>query len=176
SPLPAMLTVIAAGPLWTWRRLEYSFDYLQRMVRQVMRPGEQSGRLMQPADTAPLLRMLAALPLRAWRLESRSATASLQTGGEPVEDTSWQGQSARHYLFNRGAEQLELSLLWRNPQLAEQLETTVQAMLARVSAPAPTRAAGLRSVAGRLGTSGGRERRHRGLTRALDATLTRSEQ
>lgn len=176
SPLPAMLTVIAAGPLWTWRRLEYSFDYLQRMVRQMMRPGEQSGRLMQPADTAPLLRMLAALPIRAWRLESRSPAASLQTGGEAVEDTSWQGQSARHYLFNRGTDQLELSLLWGNPQLAEQLETTVQAMLARVSAPVPTRAAALRSVAGLVDSIGGVERRQRGLTRALHATLTRLDQ
>ncbi|MEE4250713.1 MAG: CHASE2 domain-containing protein [Alcanivoracaceae bacterium] len=176
SPLPAMLTVLAAGPLWTWRRLEYSFDYLQRMISQMMRPGEQSGRLMQPADTAPLLRMLGALPVRAWRLDNHSAAASLQIGGETVEDASWQGQSARHYLFSRGNEQLELSLLWRSPQLAEQLESTVQAMLARVSAPPATRAAALRSVAGFVDSIGGAERRQRGLTRALHAALTQLDQ
>lgn len=176
SPAAAMLTVLAAGPLWTWRRLEYSFDYLKRMIRHMMRPGEQSGRLAQPADTAPLLRMLGALPVRAWRLENRSEAVSLQTGGETVDDTSWQGQSARHYLFARGTEQFELSLLWRNPQLAGQLEPVIQAMLCRVSAPAPSRAAALRSVAGFVDSIAGAERRQRGLTRALHATLTRLDQ
>ncbi|MDF1628319.1 MAG: CHASE2 and HATPase_c domain-containing protein [Alcanivoracaceae bacterium] len=176
SPAATIATVLAAGPLWTWRRLEYSFDYLQRMVRQMMRPGEHSGRLMQPADTAPLLRMLGALPVRAWRLENRATAGSLLTGGEPVEDTSWQGQSASHYLFNRGNDRLELSVLWRSPQLAQQMETTVHAMLARVSAPAPTRAAALRSVAGLVDSISGAERRQRGLTRALHAALTKLDQ
>jgi CHASE2 domain-containing sensor protein/signal transduction histidine kinase len=175
SPAAALLTLAAAGPLWTWRRLEYSLAYLREVVARMLRPGEQAGRLVQPADLAPLLRMLKVLPLRAWRLENRTQT-ELQIGGEAVEDASWQGQSARHYPFQRGSDQLELSLLWRTPALAGQMENTIRAMLGRVSAPAPAEGAALRPVAEFVDRLGGMERRQRGLTRALHAGLAKLDQ
>lgn len=172
SPGAALLTIAVAGPLWTWRRLEYSLDYLKTMIQRTLRPGEQGGRLTQPADLAPLLRMLKVLPLRAWRLENRAA-GELQIGGETVEDASWQGQSARHYPLLRRNEALELSLVWNTPALAGQMDGLVRAMLGRVSAPATSTGPALRSVADFIDSLGGMERRQRGLTRALHASLTR---
>lgn len=171
SPAAAMLTVLVTGPLWVWRRLEYSFDYLRRTVARMVGSADRHGRLLQPTSMEPLLRMLSALPVRAWRLENRTA-ANLQVGGERVEDTSWQGQAARHYPFRRGVEEFELSLLWLEPSLAEQSQDAVSAMLARVSIPAPARGAALRTVAGFVDIVGAAERRQRGLSRALHAALT----
>lgn len=172
SPGAALLTIAVAGPLWTWRRLEYSLDYLKTMIQRTLRPGEQGGRLTRPADLAPLLRMLKVLPLRAWRLENRAA-GELQVGGERVEDASWQGQSARHYPLCRRNEELELSLVWNTPVLAGQMDGLVRAMLGRVSAPPASTGRALRSVADFIDSLGGMERRQRGLTRALHASLTR---
>ncbi|MFN3713651.1 MAG: CHASE2 domain-containing protein [Alcanivoracaceae bacterium] len=174
-PAAAMLTVLVAGPLWTWRRLEYSLDYMRRMANRLTRAGEQGGRLAQPAAMEPLLRMFKVLPLKAWRLENRRL-GQLQSGGARVEDQAWQGQSARHYPFLRGDEEMELSLLWATPTDADQLEAVVRAMVGRVSAPAPVRGAAFRAVAAMVDAIGMVERRQRGLTRALFASLTRLDQ
>lgn len=175
SPAAALLTVLLAGPLWVWRRLEYSFDYLRRTVARMVGSADRQGRLLQPVTMEPLLHMLGALPLRAWRLENRAA-ASLQVGGEQVEDASWQGQAARHYSLRRGNEEFELSLLWCQPALAEQLEDTVRAMLARVSVPAPLGSAALRSVTRFVDVVAAAERRQRGLSRALHTALTQLDE
>ena len=172
SPGAALLTILLTGPLWTWRRLEYSLDYLKTMIRRTLRPGEQGGRLTQPAEMAQLLRMLKVLPLRAWRLENRVAD-ELQVGGETIEDASWQGQSARHYPLRRRNSEFELSVVWNSPALAEQMDGVIRAMIARVSAPATFSGPALRSVVEFIDSLDGMERRQRGLTRALHASLSR---
>jgi CHASE2 domain-containing sensor protein/signal transduction histidine kinase len=175
SPAPAMATVMLAVPLWTWRRLRYSLDYLTRMITRVVLASEQGGRLVQPAEMTPLLRMLKVMPLRAWRLENRQA-AELQAGGESVEDAAWQGQAARHYPFQRGRQSLELSVLWRSPRLAEQVDSAVKAMLARVSSPSPVTSSALRPVVQFVDSMGVIDRRQRGLTRAFHAALSQVEE
>lgn len=171
SPAPALLTIALAWPLWTWRRLEYSLDYLRRMTLRILRPGDQSALLVQPASLVPLQRMLGLLPVRAWRLENRSQ-GGMQRSGEEVEESAWQGQAARHYSFRRSAELLELSLLWRSGDDATRYAQTVQAMLDRVSAPAPLTSSALRPVADAVVSLGSAERRQRHLTRALHASLS----
>ena len=171
SPAAALLTIVLAWPLWTWRRLKYSLDYLRHMTTHVLRPGDQSALLIQPAPLSPLLRMLALLPLRAWRLESRHS-GSVQRGGEDVEESAWQGQAARHHCFQRGAELLELSVLWRNAVDADDYHSTLQAMLGRVSAAPPLTGSALRPVADTAASLDSAERRQRHLTRALYASLS----
>ena len=172
SPTAALVTVVMAAPLWTWRRLQYSVDYITGIIAHIMQPGEKSGRLQHAADLAPLLRMLRVLPLRAWRLENRGA-GELQTGGDPVEETCWQGQSARHYEFQREQNRYELSLIWRSPTQGRDLDDTVRAMVARVAAPPRADSAALRPIAPVIESLGTTDRRQRGFTRVLYGAVTK---
>ncbi|MDF1779973.1 MAG: CHASE2 domain-containing protein [Alcanivoracaceae bacterium] len=129
---PLLVTLIAY-PLWTWRRLEYTLDYLKAALSRLSQYSALNRRLGEASSVAPLLRMLdRALPITAWRLEMRGSR-EVQTGGEDVNERTWQTARADHFSFQRGAQRYELSVLWRSEEVDLRLREWLVAMTGRVN-------------------------------------------
>lgn len=171
-PLGApLLATVLAYPLWTWRRLEYTLDYLKAALGRLSEYGELNRRLSEPAPLMPLLRMVETVfPVRAWRLDNRTA-GRVQFGGEEVGEQAWQSRRARHYGFMRGEERFELSLLWNDESLDLRFHTWVQAMVRRAAAPAPPGGAAYEVVESYIERVSEEELRQQALTRFFNASL-----
>ena len=168
---PALVATVLAYPLWTWRRLEYTLDYLRAALSRLAEYGELNRRLSEPAPLLPLLRMVEqVLPVTAWRLENRSRQR-VQLGGREVDETAWQSRRARHYGFQRGTDEFELSLLWQDEELDLRLHAWVQAMVTRASAAPPPGGAAYEVVENYIERVSEEELRQQALTRFFNASL-----
>lgn len=170
-PGAVWVTLLLVVPLWTWRRLHYSLDYLRAALGRLAHHSDLSRRLNQPASLPALLRMIAnALPVKAWRLENRTSR-QLQLGGDSVAEDAWQGVAARHYSFQRGNDLYELSLLWRHGGPPDGGESWVRSMLERASDTPPPGGAAHEVVRGFMSRVRAEEQRQQALTRLFSSGL-----
>lgn len=171
-PLGAPLVVaLTAYPLWTWRRLEYTLDYLRTAMSRLSRYTALTRRLGEAESVAPLLRMLErALPVVAWRLERRGS-GEVQVGGDTVNERAWQTPRATHVSFQRGEDQYELGVLWRDEQIDRRLRSWVMAMASRVSMLPKTGGAAYEVVENYIERVAEEEVRQQALTQFFNASL-----
>ncbi len=171
-PLGApLLVALTAYPLWTWRRLEYTLDYLRTAMSRLSRYTALNRRLGEAESVAPLLRMLErALPVAAWRLERRGS-GEVQAGGEKVNERVWQTPRASHYSFQRGEDRYELGVLWRDENIDPRLQSWVLAMANRVSIAQRTGAAAYEVVENYIERVAEEEVRQQALTQFFNASL-----
>jgi len=171
-PLGAPLVVaLSAYPLWTWRRLEYTLDYLRTAMSRLSRYTALNRRLGESESVAPLLRMLErALPVVAWRLERRGS-GEVQSGGEVVNERAWQTPRASHYTFQRGDDRYELGVLWQDEDIDPRLQSWVLAMANRVSIAQRTGGAAYEVVENYIERVAEEEVRQQALTQFFNASL-----
>lgn len=171
-PLGAPLLVVAlVYPLWTWRRLSYTLDFLRQALSRLARYSALNRRLAEAASVTPLLRMLdRALPVVAWRLERRGS-AEVQTGGEPQQERSWQLPRVSHFSFRRDRDRYELSVMWREENVAPRLHDWLQSMVNRVALPHRSRGGVYEVAEGYIEGIVEEEARQQALTRFFSASL-----
>lgn len=171
-PLGApVLVSLVAYPLWTWRRLAYTLDFLQTAVVRLSRFTSLNRRLAESASVAPLLRMLErTMPVVAWRLERRGS-GEVETGGEQVSERSWQLSRASHYSFQRGRDRYELSVLWPEEMMEPRLADWLQAMVRRAGQAGLTTRGSYEALEGYLEQVAEEEMRQLALTRFFSASL-----
>ncbi|MBQ0753093.1 MAG: CHASE2 domain-containing protein [Gammaproteobacteria bacterium] len=169
-PGAPLLVTVVAYPLWTWRRLEYTLDYLRAALSRLSRYTDLNRRLSETVSMAPLIRMLErVLPVDAWRLEQRGG--AVQTGGIKVPERSWQSSRAGHFCFLRGHQHYELSVLWRDTQASQALQGWMVAMINRVNSAAPAGGAAYEIVEHYIERAADEEMRQQALTHFFNASL-----
>ena len=172
---PALVSTALAYPLWTWRRLEYTLDYLKAALGRLSEYSDLNRRLSDPVALAPMIRLIEqTLPVQAWRLDFTREQRE-QVGGEPVPEAAWQSRRARHYPMVRGGQQVELSLLWLDEQPDAGLEAWVRAMANRASAGAVSGGAPYEVVENYIERVREEEVRQQALTRFFNASLAQMQ-
>jgi len=171
-PLGApVLVSLVAYPLWTWRRLAYTLDFLQAAVARLSRYTSLNRRLAESASLAPLLRMLErTMPVVAWRLERRGS-GEVETGGAEVAERNWQLSRASHFSFSRGRDRYELSVLWPDEMMEPRLVDWLQAMVRRAGQAGLALRGSYEALEGYLEQVAEEEMRQLALTRFFSASL-----
>lgn len=170
-PLGApVLVSLVVYPLWTWRRLAYTLNFLQATLLRLSRYTALNRRLAESASLTPLVRMIErTLPVQAWRLEQRGG--DVEMGGEAVPERSWQLSRASHFSFARGRERYELSVLWRDDQVDPRLHDWLDAMVRRAHQPRQLQRGTYEAVESYLEQVAEEEMRQLALTRFFNASL-----
>lgn len=170
-PLGApVLVSLVIYPLWTWRRLAYTLNFLQAALLRLSRYTALNRRLAESASVTPLVRMIErTLPIQAWRLERRGG--DVEMGGEAVSERSWQLSRASHFSFARGRDRYELSVLWSDDQIDPRLHDWLEAMVRRAHQPSLLRRGTYEAVESYLERVAEEEVRQLALTRFFNASL-----
>lgn len=170
-PLGApVLVSLVVYPLWTWRRLAYTLNFLQAALSRLSRYTALNRRLAESASVTPLVRMIErTLPIQAWRLERRGG--DVEMGGEAVPERSWQLSRASHFTFVRGRDRYELSVLWSDDQVDPRLHDWLEAMVRRAHQPRLLQRGTYEAVESYLERVAEEEVRQLALTRFFNASL-----
>lgn len=170
-PGAPLLAIATAYPLWTWRRLEYTLDYLRAALSRLSRYTDLNRRLSETVSMAPLNRMLErVLPVDAWRIVQSDGTVE-QEGGESVPERGWQSSRAGHFSFQRGNQRYELSVLWRDAETSNALLGWMTAMVNRVNLGASSGGAAYEVVENYIERAADEEMRQQALTHFFNASL-----
>jgi signal transduction histidine kinase len=170
-PLGApVLVSLVVYPLWTWRRLAYTLNFLQAALLRLSRYTALNRRLAESVSVTPLVRMIErTLPVQAWRLERRGG--DVEMGGEAVPERSWQLSRASHFSFVRGRDRYELSVLWNDDQVDPRLHDWLEAMVKRAHQPRLLQRGSYEAVESYLERVAEEEVRQLALTRFFNASL-----
>lgn len=128
----AILGIVVAYPLWTWRRLEYSLGQLRKTLQWVSGHNDLNQRLIQSAPLPTALSLLEKImPIETWRLIDKTNNRLLISSYKKVDKKLWCSAQTRYYPFFHNDNYVELQLLWRPEAPTASQEQWVNAMLSR---------------------------------------------
>lgn len=171
-PAAAMLSILFALPVWTWRRLEYSLDFLKSALGGIAEYGDLKRRLSE-ADSVTGLAKLAdeLLPIEGWSLESLSGK-TLLVGGDRRYLLSTTDASVAHYYFRREEDEYRMVVKWQSSNPPAEYVQWLLAALRRVQKPAPRGQAAYEVVESYIDNAREEEARQTALTRFFRSSFS----